>query len=246
MNNQLNKRFLKTKSPLSVSALLFGGLLCVFGSTANAALITVSDEHTTSITDWFDTLTVSQFDPTLGTLNSVKITFEADMMSDMTLDNDNATGTVAQGSVEVQTIGSFVGLGSLNVLLSDVTGFQNLSADDSGDTDIPGDSGPDEITVFGLAGDDMLMTTLTSIDADFASFIGVGDLSTAGLGTFGGFGVLGGGGNIDVNLNTTAGASLMVEYDFDQATTTVPEPTMLALLGLGLASFGFTRRRRSA
>lgn len=205
----------------------------LLAGSAQAAVISFTDDHASSITDWFDTLTVSQFDPTQGTLNSVKVSFSAAMTSDMTLDNDNATATVAQGTVDVLTIGTFLGLGALGVNLSDNTGFLNLGADDSGDTDLPGDGGFDEVFTGGLNDSGMLMATLNVGDADFASFIGLGSLSTAGLGTFGGFSVLGGGGNVDVNLNTTASANLTVDYDFTPSVA-VPEPAILALFGIGL------------
>ncbi len=214
---------------------------------AQAGVISYSDEHAASTTDWFDTLTVSQFDSSMGTLNTVDISFSAEMLSDMTLDNDNATDTIARGTVSVDTIGSFLGLGSLGISLSANTGFQNLGADDSGDTDIAGNGGGDEYVGLALSGSDLLSLTIDSSNADFLSFIGTGTLSTTGLGTFGGFAVAGGGGNVDVNLNTLASAALSVTYNFtDRASTTVPETGSLAIFGLGLAGFALSRRAKKS
>jgi hypothetical protein len=214
-------------------------------STAHADVIDFTDSLPLTTTDWFQTLTVSQFDPTLGTLNSAKVSFSANMLSDMTLDNDNATPSPVVGNVSVQTFGTFAGI-DLGLLLAADTGAPTvLAADDSGDTDLPGDGGADEILVGNLTDNDMIMATLTA-PGDLGQFLGAGTISTVNLFTLGGFGVTGGGGNVDVNVNTQAAASLFVEYDFTPAPPPpqIPVPATLALLGLGLAGLGVARRRR--
>lgn len=212
---------------------------------AQAGLISFSDDHTSSITDWADTLTVSQFDSSLGSLNTINISFSATMLSDLILDNDNATATVARGTVSVDTLGSFLGLGALSLALSADTGFQPLAADDSGDTDSPLDGGPDEYAGIGLTGTDMISVTLNSSSSDFLSFIGTGDISTVGLMTFGGYGVLGGGGNVDANVNTYASAALNVTYNYSTPSTSVSEPASLGILGLGLMGVALRRKKKS-
>ncbi|XPF92687.1 choice-of-anchor E domain-containing protein [Colwellia sp. RE-S-Sl-9] len=214
---------------------------------AQAGVISYSDNHISSTTDWFDTLTVSQFDSSMGTLNTVDISFSAAMLSDMILDNDNVSATTARGTVSVDTIGSFLGLGALNIALSADTGFQALAADDSGDTDIPGAGGADEYAGLGLTGSDMMNITIDASNADFLNFIGAGTVSTVGLGTFGGYAVAGGGGNVDVNVNTSASAILNVTYNFtDKVTTSVPETGSLAIFGLGLAGFALSRKAKKS
>lgn len=214
---------------------------------AQAGVISFSDTHATSITDWNDTLTVSQFDTTLGSLNTIDISFSADMFSDMILDNDNSGATVARGTVSVDTIGSFLGLGALSVSISANTGFQALGSDDSGDTDNAGSDGVDEYVGLALYDSDLINITINSSHADFLNFIGAGSVSTTGLGTFGGFAVAGGGGNVDVNVNTVASAALNVTYNYTDATTTsVSETGSLAIFGLGLAGFALSRKAKKS
>ena len=215
---------------------------------AQAGLLSYTDTHDSSNTDWADTLTVSQFDASLGTLDTVSITFSADLLSDMIMDNDNASAAIASGTVTVDTIGSFLGLGLLNLNLSASTGFQSLGADDSMDTDSPLDGGPDEYAGLGLIGLDMMSITIDSSHADFLSFIGTGFLSTVGLGTFGGYAVSGGGGNVDINVNTLASARLNVDYRYTAPSgpTPVSEPASLAILGLGLVGIALRRKKKHA
>ncbi|MDO6505656.1 PEP-CTERM sorting domain-containing protein [Colwellia sp. 4_MG-2023] len=217
---------------------------------AQAGVISYSDFQGPAITDWYDTLTVAQFDANLGNLDSINITFSAEMFSDLILDNDNTTATTARGTVNVETLGSFLGLGALELSLSATTGFQNLAADDSGDTDAPtldGTGGLDEYAGLDLSGTDSMTITIDSSHADFLSFIGTGTISTVGLGTLGGYAVSGGGGNVDVNVNTLAKASLNIDYNYTETTnpTPVSEPTSLAILGLGLAGIALRRKKKS-
>jgi hypothetical protein len=212
---------------------------------AQATLLTVTDEHTSSATDWTDILTVSQFDASLGTLDTVTITFSASMLSDMILDNDNLLSSTAKGTVTVDTLGSFVGLGGLFLGLSANTGFQSLGADDSGNTDNPGDGGLDEYVGLGLFSTDTMSVTIDASSADFLSFIGTGNISTVNLHTSAGYGLSGGGANIGVQLNTIAGASLNVDYNYTAPSTSVSEPASLGILGLGLMGVALRRKKKS-
>jgi hypothetical protein len=227
---KLNKKLLAAVTVMALSPL------------AQAGLISFSDGHALSTTDWMDTLSVSQFDANLGTLDTVSITFSAGILSDMTLDNDNKNSTTADGNVTVNTRGSFLGLGELSLNLSAATGIQSLAADDSGDTDSPLDGGADEYSGLGLSGTNLMSIIIDSSHADFLSFIGSGFLSTVGLGTLGGYSVAGGGGNVDVNVNTLASANLNIVYNYS---TEVSEPGSLAILGLGLAGVALRRKKKS-
>ena len=234
----------------SIRQKLLAGAMCLTvvalaAQTSRGVMSSFMDEHVLSQTDWFDTLTVPKFNSALGTLTSVKVTFMGDIISDMTLDNDNTTSVNAIGGVNVNIFGTFAGE-SLAINPTASTGLVSMGADDSGDTDGPGDGGPDEVTVPNIAGMDMQMFT----PADLSPYIGgaADTLSTMNLGTLAGFGVSGGGGNVDVNVNTFASAKITVDYTFDTVpppTTGIPEPLTTTLLPLGaLALAGSLWRRR--
>lgn len=206
---------------------------------AQAGMISFDDSHTLSTTDWFDTLTVSQFDASLGTLNTIDISFSASMLSDLLLNNNDAASQRTSGNVSVQTYGTFLGLGNLEITLGATSGRQTLAADDGAA------GGLDEYVASGLTGADMLSITIDSTNADFLSFIGTGDISTTNLEAVGGFGATGGG-NIVAEANTTAGARLNVAYNFtDAPVASVSEPGSLAILALGLVGFGLRRKQKS-
>lgn len=215
---------------------LLAAVLLAGTAQAQAASISFEDSVPMATTDWTDTLTVSQFDSSLGTLTGVQVYFEGNVLSDMILDNDNATGVNVVGSVNAVISGGFQGL-SLSINAVGGTGVQALGADDSGNTDAAGDGGVDEVTITDISGfDSMLLSVGPS-----ASWIGGGTLSTTGLGTFAGFGISGGGGNVDASVSTQASALLRVTYIYDDGS--VPAPAPIALLGLGLVALGLRRRK---
>ncbi len=196
-------------------AFLTIALVLTWSLTAHAVII----EHTRSQplvdTDWLVEFNdIPQFNPALGTLNSVQIIFSSRMESDMLVDNDADEAIITTGTVFVDLTAAFTGLGlQLVNRPEDSTGTLLLAADDSSPppgSDTPGDGGPDEADVTGLNGVDS--SVLNPIV--MAPFIGVGNLTVA-MEALAGFSVSGGGGNVDVVIDTGAQADVTVVYDYD-------------------------------
>ncbi|OQA01193.1 MAG: hypothetical protein BWY69_01456 [Planctomycetes bacterium ADurb.Bin401] len=188
---------------------------------AQANLITYSD----SIIGLFDLmpdrdLVISQFNPALGTLNSVTITFHTALQGSLGFENLKRFG--GNFTVVTNNIMAYVVIGG-GICSSGYTDNQTynvtLGAYD-GSTDYAGTSG---IEVAALSDDDTVPFFLNAPDS-MAQFIGTGNMTFTtqtfsmmplGLPT-----------NSEAAVNTTGQASVTIEYDY----TPVPEPMTIAIL----------------
>ena len=227
--------------------LVAGAVLVILAAPVHAAILSFSDTHVLSPTDWVDQLTVSQFDPAQGTLNSIKITFLGQMFYDVTFDNDGSTPAIAAVNVEtIFGIPVFPGLPIGGLRLENAQGSGALAPDDSNNKDSPGDGGPDEDTVIKVQRMDNVMETVTPISPDFASFLGTGALQSSPFGTqtfvteqvnplF----------DVDILVFNQGEARLTVDYDFDPAPVPIPSATLLFGTGLvGLITLSRRNMRR--
>jgi len=211
------------------------GLVMAFGSPAFSATISYSGSVPVTETDWADSVSITQFNPALGTLNSVQIDLDAHVEGSAKFEHrGNKPATVLMylwANVEVQRPDTslLVGASPIQTTIDSVTKFD-------GTVDFGGTSGR---THDGLSGNQS-NSTVTSDAADLALFIGTGSivlpvLANAASGATGS-------GNMLFDFLTNASADVTVTYDY-----TVPEPSaLIGLAGMGLVGVGmWVRRRRS-
>lgn len=203
---------------------------------ANAASISFTDSIGMQPTNWDDQLTVSQFDPSLGTLTSIMFQLTGSVMGDASYESlDNGPATITLNLASTITLDNPNGGPAIIEVLPLASVTEGASAFD-GTIDFDGPSGS---AFIGLTNSTTDSATLL---AGFAPFIGLGtiDLNASAAGTSSGSGA----GNLVQIFSTNAGADLIVTYNFDTATD-VPGPAALSLLGAGLMGIGAVRRRKS-
>lgn len=195
--------------------------------------LTFSDAGALTTTEISQTLNLSQFDGSLGTLLGATLTFGSQGVFDMTGTNNSANGTSARINATSDIVWSLGG--ALNPFLfgqalSATTGVQAYAGN--------------QTRAFGP------FDSTASDTVDLATILG----QLTGNGNFtlqcdslSGFGVIGGAGNIVAGQTTKAACNASITYIYEPtASVPVPEPTSLALVGLALAAAGFTAVRRKA
>jgi hypothetical protein len=197
---------------------------------AEAAILTYTDSVSRRITNFADAFSITQFDTSLGTLNSVTFELAGTVDGTIGLENrDNSPATVS-GTLRARIALDSPTGDPLVVVLPDVTESVPLPAYD-GVTNFDGASGE---TFTGLTNTRTNSATLTS---GFDAFLGTGNISLGVSATGESFAQ--GTGNFASFFDTFAAANLRVIYDYTEAPTGVPEPGMslaaFAIVGAGAA-----------
>ena len=148
-------------------------------------------------TDWSETLEVPQFDPSLGTLTEVRVSYEATMLSSGTIMSEQPASQTYEitldGDIEIGMPGT---LANVTEMIADSDGG-NLAGGEALDVEIEVDRSGNQSTT----------------DAgDLATFTGNGTVSfPASAEAFSGTLASG---NVDSTLRTFAGVAISVEYEF--------------------------------
>lgn len=207
---------------------------------ASAATVSYSDTLDFQSTNFADqVLSLTQFDPTLGTLNSVSVTLDGTVLGNASGESRDAASATVTLNLSAEITASTAALDSLAVVLPVASESFAATAFD-GSIDFGGTSG---VSLTGLTATESAFSMLTG--TDMAEFIGAGtvDILIGASGIAYGSGA----GNLITEFATEAGANVTVVYDYDPSVTPpapVPLPAGLPLLALGMGALAIARRRK--
>lgn len=185
-------------------------------------------------------LSVQKFNASLGTLKSVKLTFDAALWQKAYYEHTGNAGPAGRNlsfnfaaNLGLKTAG-----GGASVFDIPLTGANDFTVPKyDGSLDFGGPSGGKFAT--GLNGQYQATTTITDVTA-LQAFIGSGSIDYL-FSAFGSFGISGPG-NLVSGVSTLAKGAIRVDYEYDEKS--VPEP--VSLLGLAAVAGGaIVQRRRS-
>ncbi len=215
------------------TAILASAFLLLFQSVASANTLSYTATVPTQATDFTQSVSLQQFDSTLGTLNSVVVELGGQFtITSLTFTNNSPTTQVFTTSSGIKFSLSGVGI-AFNTgasLAVDVNGGSNISLN-GGQTSI------DYAQPIGTLANSGTKTGGVA-PANFAAYQGNGtvafDFFTQTTTTF-----FGGGGNISFNQSTVAGGTVKITYNY----TAVPEPVVPVFSGLLVVGFALVGRR---
>jgi hypothetical protein len=192
-------------------------------------------------TDYTKTVTLTKFDPTLGTLVGVSLRLTGEVTGNIrfeSLDSDPSTITATlRANLQLKDSGGAL----LASLAPQVQRIENVSAFD-GLIDFGGASGRSFLNLSAVAGPVTYDTTAPGL---LAGYVGPGTFNVSFLALAAS--TSSGSGNISNFFQTQAGGTVSVRYEYEPATAPVPEPTSLALIGIGgLSGLVYRRRLRRA
>jgi PEP-CTERM motif len=212
-------------------------LLAVSASAATVTYnsTTIADTNT----NWTNSLNLQQFNPTLGTLNSIQFTINGDIAGSVGVESKDAGPSTINSTLGASlTLERPDTLATLVIALPGASNSFSATAYD-GTLDFGGTSGH---TYSGLTASNSVTSGILTDASLKALFTGVGFVSAPVIATA--TSTASGPGNLYDFFQTQAGASASVTYNYSPSAT--PEPSSMALMGLGLGAAGLFGRKRFA
>jgi hypothetical protein len=218
-------------------------LLCAAGFS-NAALITETGSIAVQNTNFTRTVDIAQFDTDLGTLNSVMVTLDGQIVGDIRVQNRDAeAATIVSNLAATLTLSNGINP-MLVVAIPTITNSFAASAFGGAPGDPANYTSPTGQTLLDQMGSASAMNT-------FMDMMTLGFFSAAGGGvtTFTldaeASSSTSGAGNLRSQFDTRAGGVISVKYDYTPPPVVgVSAPSHVALLGLGLLAFAGLRKVR--
>jgi hypothetical protein len=230
--------------------LALGGMALLYVGLSQAATIAYTASYPATATDYTATLSLSQFDPSLGTLTEVSLQLAGTQtITELTLTNTASSAETFEFDSTAKFYASANSAGT--TLLSTGAPFAIFDATltlgavgggscNFGDPTTPVNCSAIEYANGGAPITDTLNAS-ANIFTSLGGYIGTGTFNQT-FHTLTGTAFSGGGGNINPVQTTNASLLATVTYTYDTAPST-PEPATLFLMGSALVGVGFVRRR---
>ena len=241
----------------NLTSLLAASLLFVANvSTSSAQTLTEgpldsSPSVPSTLTDWTDTVGFAQFNPALGTLQSVTLDFSSALSTTLTVANSGTSTSSGSVKTELQVVVqdsgdnlTTPGADPVPYSLTGISQLDYLSSKYTYSLGIGDQSTSSALTGSGTSSDTYNISSLNGA-AILSEFTGTGSINLTGT-TFTQTNLTNTGGNTSSSQVTFGNLTGTVTYTY-LPTVTAPEPSTWAMMlgGLGILVFWQTRLRRS-